>query len=172
MPRKPKGSYTRHTTDWFLDRCAIGGVFYNSTVGKMPAIDLFNNAQDGSNLHIYRLWVGNDAGFFYLVTRQSGSLNGTPVAPFPVIASGAALPGIISYADVPNFPSPIPAPYGVGAYIAANNEAGSLDPFEAGGPICVLIPGTSLRVTWGSQAVGSGAALGVTFYYAALADQG
>src|ERR1700681_1535021 len=129
--RKPSGVYVRQTPDWFLSRCAIGGVFYISTVGMMSGIDLFNNANDGSNLHIYRLWVQNDAEGFYNVTRQVGSLGGTPVDPSPISARGAPLPGIISYADIPNFPAPVNGPIAFPGYIAGANDAGTMDIFEA-----------------------------------------
>jgi hypothetical protein len=170
--RRPKGSYVRPTADFFIDRCAIGGVFYQSTAGKVPAIELFNNATDGTQLHIYKLWIQNDGGYFYIVTRQTGTMGGTTVPVYPVIAYGGVPPGIISYADVDSFTYPIPAPFGVGAFIAGNNEAGTLDDFSAPGPICVLAPQTSLRVRWGEQGPSRPGNLAVTFYYAALPDQG
>jgi hypothetical protein len=170
--RNPLGVYVRQTPDWFLKLCAIGGVAYISTVGKMSAIELYNDANQGTNLHVYRLWVGNDAGFIYTVTRQAGSLGGTQVPTNPVITGAPALPGIINYADVPNSPSNPPTPYAVPGYIVGCNDAGSLDIWEAGGPICVLTPGTSLRVTYANQSPTSFTVLTVSFFYAALADTG
>jgi len=171
MPRKPKGSYTRHTTDWFIGRCAIGGVFFAAGVGNGAAVSLFNDATDGSNLHLYKLWVQNDAAGAYWVTRQTGALGGTTVTTYPVVSSGAALWGVISYAAVPQVIWS-PGPFAMPAYIGADNEAGSQDIFAAPGPICVLVPGDSLTVYNPAPGAISEGYLGVTFYWAVLPDLG
>lgn len=169
--RKPKGSYTRHTTDWFLSRCAIGGVFVNTGAGNGAAVELYNNAVDGSNLHIYKLWVGNDAAGAYWVTRQTGTMGGTACKTYPVVSSGAALPGLINYATVAQVVWG-PGAFAMPAFIGADNEAGSQDEFSVDGPFCVLVPGDSLTVyNPVGGALGQGI-LGVTFYWAALYDLG
>ena len=60
MPRQPRGAYVRTTPDRFLARTAVGGMLRFSTNGTVPAIGLFNNAIDGSSLHVYALWTFGD----------------------------------------------------------------------------------------------------------------
>lgn len=171
MPRTPKGAYVRPTTDWFLSRCAIAGVFVNTGAGNGVAVELFNNAQDGSNLHIYKLWVANDAAGAYWVTRQTGTQGGTAVKTYPVVSSGPTLPGLLNYATVAQVDWGA-APFAMPAYIAADNEAGSLDSFGLPGPLCVLVPGDSLTVYNPVGGVFGDGIVGVTFYWAALSDLG
>ena len=170
--RKPKGSYSRPTTDFFINQCMIGGVVYFAPNGSSAVVELYNNAQDGSALHLYKLWVANDASGAYWVTRQTGAQSGTQVQAYPVVSSGAALPGLINYTTGPVVDWITPSTFVMPAYLAGDNEAGSQDIFSAPGPICVLIPGDSLRVF--SPSIGSasqGAAM-VTFYWAAFRDLG
>jgi hypothetical protein len=170
--RKPKGTYTRPTTDFFPDRCSVGGVVFIATAGRSAVIELFNNATDGSYLHLYRLWISNDASGVYWVTRQTGSMGGTVVKSYPVITSVAALPGQISYGEDVAVDWLTPVPFVMPAFIGADNEAGSQDTFSAPGPICILGPGTSLRVFSPSIGPASSGAAMVTFYWAALHDMG
>jgi hypothetical protein len=150
----------------------IGGVYYNAPAGFSSQIELFNNATDGSALHVYRAWVATDASGLYWMTRQQGTLGGTPVPSYPIVSNAAALAGLINYANGPEFDWLIPGPLAVPGYIAADNEAGSLDKWDAPGPICILMPGYSLRVFLPcphNTAEGIGAA---TFYWAVLHDPG
>jgi hypothetical protein len=170
--RKPKGSYSRPTTDFFIANCMIGGVVFIATTNNSAVIELYNNAQDGSALHLYKLWVQNDASGVYWVTRQTGTQGGTQVQAYPVISSGAALPGIINYATAAAVDWLAPPPFVQPAYIAGDNEAGSQDEYSAPGPICVLIPGDSLRVFSPSIGSASSGFAAVTFYWAAFRDLG
>jgi hypothetical protein len=170
--RRPKGSYSRPTTDFFLSQCMIGGVYYYPTNGSGGTIELYNNATDGSALHVYRIWSANDASGPYFITRQQGSMGGTPVPSYPVVSQGAPQPGLISYADSAA-PYTFP-PYATAqpAFIATDNEAGTTDEWGADGPICVLMPGDSLRVINNLAGVGSAGFIAATFYWAALRDVG
>jgi hypothetical protein len=170
--RKPKGSYSRQTTDFFIDQCMIGGVVFRPANGNSGVVELFNNAVDGSALHLYKLWVQNDASGLYWVTRQTGTQGGTPVQSYPVVSSGALLPGLINYASAAQVDWDTPAEFVQPAYIAGDNEAGSQDTFSAPGPICVLVPGDSLQVFSPSiSAIAAGFCI-VTFYWAVFRDLG
>ena len=98
--RQPKGTYTRPSTDFFAERCATGGVFWNANFNKSAVVELYNDATDGSYLHLYRLWVSVDAGGAYWVFRQDGTIGGTQVPTYPIISNAGALPGRISYGEI------------------------------------------------------------------------
>lgn len=170
--RRPKGSYTRPTADFFLSQMMIGGVFFRPADGFSGVVELYNNATDGSALHVYKLWVGNDAGGAYWVTRQAGTQGGTAVTSYPVVSQGAPQPGLINYASAGQVNWDTPAQFVMPAYIGGDNEAGSLDDYSAPGPICVLMPGDSLQVFSPSISGISAGICAVTFYWAALRDVG
>lgn len=171
--RKPKGSYSRPTTDFFIDHAMIGAVYFFPAHGLGGVVELFNNAQDGTSLHIYGLWIENEANGQYYYTRQTGTMGGTIVQSYPVVSSGAVLPGQINYGTQPGLAFPYPLPFVFPAYIVGTNDAGSQDTFQVPGPICVLVPGDSLRaiVPIASAGISSGA-IGATFYWLALRDNG
>jgi len=170
--RRPKGSYTRPTTDFFIDRCVIAGVWFTPALTFGGSIELYNNAADGSNLHLYRLWTQNDAAGGYYVTRQTGTQGGTAVQTFPVISSGAALPGIVNYAAIAGTAYPLHGPFVLSGYMAMDNEAGSQDTFGADGPLCILVPGDSLRVIQPFGSAIDQGTVAATFYWAAIRDTG
>ena len=151
----------------------IGGIYYFPPNGFSGIVELFNNATDGSALHLYKLWVETDAAGAYWVTRQAGSQGGTIVTSYPVVSQGATQPGQINYTTggTIEWEQPITG-FAMPAYIGATNEAGSQDTFSAGGPICVLMPGDSLRVFAPAVASNDSGSLGVTFLWAALRDVG
>jgi len=173
--RRPKGTYTRPTADFFIDvACTVGGVFA-AAAGSGAALDLYNNAADGSSLHVYNVWVGNDAGQLYGVTAIHGHganflLNGATV-----VVPGPTPWGQLYYDTVAaGFAGTF---FPVGGTLLdrlfGNNVAGTVDSWSTGGPICVLSPGYSLRVY---ESVGSAQTginpLAVSFYYLQIRDQG
>ena len=170
--RRPKGSYTRHTTDWFIGRCAIAGVFFIPTNTNAGLVELYNNATDGSNLHVYRIWVWTAASGGYVVTRQTGTMGGTQVQTYPVVSQGAALWGLVNYGTTAGISYPPATPFALPGMVAGDNYAGSQDTFGADGPICVLQPGDSLRAytPWAS-AISNGE-IACTYYWAVMNDLG
>jgi hypothetical protein len=170
--RRPKGTYTRHTTDWLISQCMIGGTFYLSSTGVSAAIELYNNAADGSSLHVYKVWAGNGAQGPYYFTRQPGTMGGTTVPSYPVVSQSGPGPGVISYADAPAVPFPKNGPIAFPGYIVLQNYAGDTDIVSADGPICVLLPGDSLRGINIAASTAGGSYFAVTFYWAAIRDIG
>lgn len=60
--RKPLGTYTRSTPDWFYTDTAAGfGFCGNPGPGSEPAVGLYNNATDGRTLFVFGIG-GNGAG--------------------------------------------------------------------------------------------------------------
>lgn len=174
--RKPKGSYVRETGDFYIDRAAtVAGWFWPSTA-LATCIDLYNNAKDGSNLHVYRVWVGNDASGIYGMTRIEGHGANFLQNGVPVVITGPSLPGQCWYDTLPpqytGFFFPKDTPFSDAFF--ADNEAGSQDTWQAPGPICVIPPGFSMRAyaMVGSGQSGGGGMMAVTFYYVVLPDRG
>ncbi len=55
--RKPKGQYVRNTGDWFFERAMGGSVTTVASVGQLSTASLYNDATDGSILHVIALEV-------------------------------------------------------------------------------------------------------------------
>jgi hypothetical protein len=53
--RQPHGQYVRTTPDWFIDNHMFGGSASFAAVGKFSSVSLYNDATDGSTLHVYGL---------------------------------------------------------------------------------------------------------------------
>lgn len=173
MPRQPRGAYVRTTPDRFLARTAIGSMFRASTLGTVPAIGLFNNAVDGSSLHIYALWTFGDAEGPQLWNIQ-GSATGTLFGPCTAIITGAAgPPGQLWFEDRPGVSgSPLPVDTNYGGYITAGDESGAMSSFTPNGPLCVLKPGYALYCSQFYSYPPDPQQLAVTFYYVWLQDLG
>jgi hypothetical protein len=173
--RNPLGVYVRQTPDWFLRRCAtVGGAFWPSAqVGA--ALDLYNNAQDGSLLHVYRVFVFNDAGAEYGMTRIQGHGANHLMDAVPIVITAPGLPGQLWQDTVPaQFAgNQFPKDTAFSDAFMGNNVAGSMDDWHDDGPICVIPSGFSLRVYGfaGAAQVG-GTYMNATFKYAVLSDQG
>jgi len=172
MPRQPRGAYVRNTPDRFLAKAAIGGVYYFSSVGSVSAVGLYNNATDGSSLHIYGLWVFADGEGPIIWSRQSGA-TGTHAGPcFPVITRVAALPGALYYEDRAGISfSPIPVATAYYNYMVGGDEGANAFNLQDGGPLCVLQPGDALYGQ-GLYTSTSPSEIGITFHYCALRDIG
>jgi hypothetical protein len=173
--RRPKGSYSRPSPDFFIDSaCTVGGVA-SAAAGTGAVLDLYNNASDGSSLHVYNVWVGNDASELYGLTALHGH-GGTWLANgVTVIVPGPAPWGQL-YADTIAAQWPgtfFPVGTTIGDRLFMNNVAGSQDTWRTGGPICVLSPGYALRVYKSAGAGTTGTnPMAVSFYYLQIRDQG
>lgn len=173
--RRPKGSYTRPTPDYFTDRAAtVGGVF-SSTAGHGAVLDLFNNATEGSNLHVYNVWVGNDAGQLYGMTTINGHGANFLSNGVTVIVPGPTPWGQLYYDTIGPIWSGTFFPVGgnFSDRLYGNDVAGVVDQWNVPGPLCVLYPGYSLRVY---EVAGSGETgtnpFAVSFYYLQIPDAG
>lgn len=174
--RSPKGNTIRPVGDWYTDRAATVGGAYNPSASVAAVLDLYNNASDGSNLHVYKIFVGNDAAGWYGITQLSGHGGNHVADGFPVVIGGPQLPGQL-YQDTispqwsggPGFP----VDTAFGDVLFMDNEAGSMDVWSAPGPIKVIPLGYSLRVyAFTSSTFSAGQLMVASFYYLALPDRG
>jgi hypothetical protein len=180
MPkRSPLGVYVRQTPDWFVSRGAIAGGFFVSSDNTTGAsVDLFNNANDGSYLHVYRLWVHNDAEGMYAVQQLQGHGANLFGAAFPVTIGDPTPPGQLYYDETNSGITPPTDDYPPDTPILNPLMLGDESGFEfqAGlpGPLMVIPPGYSMRaqslVQQGSA--GRGGVMVASFYYAWLPDKG
>jgi len=173
--RSPKGSYTRPTPDFFIDRaCTVGGV-YSPVPAVGAALDLYNNATEGSNLHVYKVFVGNDGSELYGITAIHGHGANFLQNGATVIVPGPTPFGQLYYDTVPAQWTGFlyPNNTALSDRLYGDNTAGSTDQWYAQGPICVLSPGYSLRVYVSTgTTVTSATPIAVSFYYLQLRDQG
>jgi len=169
--RRPKGSYNRPTPDFFADRAATVGAFYWPTAAVSTTFDLYNNASDGSSLHLWAAFVGNDAAGLYAATQLKGHGANFARNSTAVITASGQLPGQLWIdTQAPQFST---LPWDKDTIYAdawvLDNEAGSLDNLHSGGPICIIQPGYSFRVyPLISSAQSGGDVMAVTFYFLAL----
>jgi hypothetical protein len=173
--RRPKGTYVRPASDFFIHDTAMVGATYLSNAHLDAAIELFNNATDGSYLHVYKVMLGNDGQGWYLGSIYHGNLGSNATQPFSVVSNRARPWGMLYAGDLaPLYPgsNPVSGSFFSG-YLAGESFGGSSDQWMAPGPIAVLAPGYSLqyRSNIGTLSTGGGI-LDCTFYYMDVPDQG
>lgn len=138
--RKPHGAYVRDTQDWFADRRMGGGFYLTAPAGQKPSVSLFNDAADGSMLHVYGFGASTTvAGSQCAVAIRSGVLGslaaGAAVPMTPFFASRAG--NIYTSTDVTVSPDNI---------IWVIGLPNQFDAWPYTWPLCVLAPGYSLAV--------------------------
>jgi hypothetical protein len=170
--RRPKGSYVRPTGDFFIDRAATVGGFFVPSALLNTSLDLYNNATDGSNLHVYRLWVHNDAETLYFATRVKGHGATLMQNAVPVVVGAGALPGQLYYDTQPQLGATFPVDTPLSDAYYFGDESGFQAGFAAPGPLAVILPGFSFRVQTALKAAITGNLLVATFYFVALPDTG
>jgi len=152
MARKPKGSYTRSTPDWFLYDLCMGGWYDNVPANPTYAgISLFNEGQT-SDLHVYSLNYMNSGSDVMAVTVQKSVLgsrvngcfpvnpNGrTPAAGIYLDHYGAAAPPFVTQ-NVPANTQVVLGTAGLPAWGTPNH------------PLFIIPPGWSVRLTADAQA--------------------
>jgi hypothetical protein len=173
--RKPSGVYVRQTPDWFLRRCATCGASFWPSGAHATALDLFNDAKDGSWLHVYRVFVGNDGGGTYGMTRLQGHGANYLMDGVPIVITAPSLPGQLWLEILPpSYPGPLfPKDFPFFDAFIGDNGAASQDDWHDDGPLCLIPPGFSMRVySIASTTQSDGQAMAATFKYAVLPDQG
>jgi hypothetical protein len=170
--RRPKGSYVRNTADWNIAQCASVGGAIQPSGNQGVVFDLFNNATDGSSLHVYEIFTftgGDDIWTAYGVKGHSANF----VANASAIVIGNPGPwGALYYGLTPSrgslpFDTVISAAYTFWDVSAIEQHT------SAPGPLMVVPPGYSMRVDQPSYISGARAVLlSATFYFVALPDQG
>ena len=169
MPRKPVGTQTRPTADWFAGETATCGGLARAAAATGIQISLFNDAPAGQYLWVWEVDVYNDAEGPYRLDEFEGS-GSTFLQQGVYVMAGRGGAFGQTYVDNAAFiASIVPNGTSYASAMYAGDEAGTDTCFRAPGPRKVLPPGYSWAVIneWGAGA-GNGATLGVTFYYSIL----
>lgn len=159
MARRPKGSYSRSTPDWFSGSMAWIGMASGSTGGTYPGAGLYNDSTLGLNLHVVGLEVGAGAGttsINVVFTQGPPGYNvGTPGQ--PVLLNKPAPPGAAIYT---NGSALFAGPHAVFWYGA--------DPvvLMPGWPLWIVPPGYTMWLQSNAQNV----YLGATAWYLPIGD--
>jgi hypothetical protein len=173
--RRPKGSYTRPTPDFFTRQMAIVGGGFTLSSANDVVFTLFNNATTGEYFHVFKIWVFNDGEGSNAMSTQSGHGATFVSNAFPVVFDSPAPFGQL-YQDqaaqvVPALTIyPTAVPYG--SYFVGGDEAAAQHPLGAQGPIAVIPPGYSLSIRSLNSIGNTNNSLGVTFYYCILPESG
>jgi hypothetical protein len=158
--RKPKGTYTRSTPDWFSQKAAAGFGFCSAAVGITQAVGLFNDANDGSKLFVYGF--GADV---YADIEVNFNLFNDPMVQvysrgFPIEGGSPAPYGSIRI----GFSSVIPQ---TGMYITGGQGNAGISPYVA--PIFSDYPLAIVRTGWCFAAyVEAAVGMGAFFHYVVM----
>ncbi len=166
--QRPKGSRARLTPDWFTDRAATVGAWARATSTNGVQISLFNNATDGSYLHVWTTSIYTDGEGPCFASQLQGSQGTFLQNAVPVVFNVGALPGQIFWNIVPGIPNqPNDSALSDSAYFG---EEAATDIFwRCPGPHAIVAPQYSYAITNNQGGgVANGAILAVTFYYLAL----
>lgn len=100
--RRPKGSYTRPTPDFFVDQLAYSsGQVNGGGGGAGVSVSLFNNDPQSRHFHLYGLWP-NDSNFQQLYAAVYAGPFGTEYDhAYPVITDNPQPPGLIYTGGTP-----------------------------------------------------------------------
>lgn len=169
MPRKPVGTQTRPTADWFAGQSATAGGLARGAGNGAIQISLYNDAPAGQYLWIWDVDVYNDAEGPYRFDEFEGDQGTLLQQGVYVMAGRGAAFGHTSYAAPTALGPVVPNSSAYPSAGYAGDEAGTCTCFRNQGPRKVLPPGFSWAVIneWGNG-VANGATLGVTFYYTIL----
>ena len=168
MPRKPVGTQTRPTADWFTGSTASVGAYASGPAASGVEISLFNNAQAGDYLYVWWISIYNDAENPYFMEAFKGARGTLLQSAVPVVAGNAQPYGQIYWQPVASVPSQ-PANTGISSDMYGGDEAGTNTCYRSPGPLKVLPPGFGFAVINNmGGGVLFGAILCVTFYFSVL----
>lgn len=138
--RKPHGTYVRSTPDWFDYRRLAGSAFETALAANYTSVSLYNNATDGSTLHVTGLTAFSTVPAASLevplFTGAYGTLSAFPVV--PVSPAQLMGPGVFY---INQSPTRLPIRY---LWLMGNTGLPTHWPYEYA--ICILSPGQSLVV--------------------------
>jgi hypothetical protein len=168
----PKGTYVKGPCQFNIDKLAIAGAtFQTAPDGPDVTIDLFNNATDGSYLHVYKVWVFNDAQGMYVMNPLQGHGANLVGGAFPVRFDQPQPWGAIFQDSVANpfsTDTVIPTAAPAGAYFIGGTDSESNSNVWPPGPLAVIPPGFSLRVRSYISSFFQDHGIAVTFYYVVM----
>lgn len=168
MPRKPVGTNTRPTADWFAGSSASAGALAEGDAAGGVKVSLYNNADAGNYLWIWWFSVFNDAEAPYRSNTTEG-VSGTPLGNAKAVTAGNPQPfGQTYWEKIPQIPFIINGTaFADDMYFG--DEAGTDTCYRSPGPVAVLPPGFAHNVVnemGGGPA--DGAILAVTWYFSVL----
>lgn len=143
---KPKGVLSRSPQNWFYNKLAWGGAGFTAPTSPPPydsaIISLFNDATDGSLLHVVAISASSDGNIDTDVDFQKGSFGskvtqGQPARFDQGMPFGQIWRQVVSSLSG-TAPGPIPNPFST---LAAFNGVFSI----AGQTLWIVPPGYSLR---------------------------
>ena len=173
----PKGTYNRPTQDWYItDSSCVGGIV-TVVSPPVPCLDLFNNAQDGSYMYIYKIWVGAQNYGPYAITAVFGHGANLITNGFPIFVTDNQPWGALywdSLTAAQTWTNGTPANgANYGSQYATDNPDGTVDNWSLPGPVMVVPTGYSCRVwypiNFGTGTVGT---LSASFWYVHIKDPG
>jgi hypothetical protein len=143
----------------------------------VPSLDLFNNATDGTLLHVYEVIVGAQGYGPYAIVPVKGHGANLIVSATPVVADEAQPWGQLywdSQTAVQTWVSGSPADgQNYGSAYAIDAPGSTVDVFQTGGPMSVIPPGYSLRVWYPiNYGAGTHATLSASFRWIEAQDRG
>jgi len=168
MARKPPGTNTRPTADWFAGNTASAGGLARAAAGVGVQVSLYNDAPQGEYLWVWWVSVFNDAEAPNRFDEFEGDQGTFLTQGVYVMAGRGAAYGHTSYDSVTaiaDFPADSTA-YASSGY--AGDEAGTTTCFRSPGPVKVLPPGYSWACICEWAGGLGGALLAVWFYYTIL----
>lgn len=169
MPRKPVGTQTRPTADWFAGETAMAGGLAVGAPGGGIQLALFNDAPSGQYLWIWSVSVSTAGdGPYRLDTAEGVAGSFLQQGQYIMAGRGAAF-GAVYVAPATELGTIPPNSFSQGAFGNFTDYSAATLEITAPGPLCVLPPGYSLAVVneWGSG-VSNGGNLTATFYYTIL----
>lgn len=92
--RTPKGVYSRNTPDFFDYHGAFAGVSQLGSAANFTSVGLYNNATDGSYLHVYRVIISTVAGSNVIAQVKPGTFGTIAFAGVPLRADQHTPPGM------------------------------------------------------------------------------
>jgi len=122
----------------------IGAAFQHSNTTNDLCLDLYNNATDGSNLHLYYLVIFNDAQGMWAGNPHYGHGANFVANALPVITGAPSPPGQVyqdvvgsSFSGSNTIPNVTPLSFA----LMGGEETGSCPRVAPPGPLSVILPG-------------------------------
>lgn len=170
--RRPKGVYSRSTPDWFAEDLCVGlGFAWNGGGGNAwdEYISLYNDDQQGNNLHVYSIMGGAEDAVDIMLSTQQGTL-GSFFQQGRALKFGGGAPSGAVYISATQSLNPLyhQTPVVGDLFGAIGQQFGSGANVFPSHPLAIIPPGWSLI---GFPDAGD-QVYALAFYYVVLPDAG
>ena len=144
--RKPRGTYTRPTGDWFYQKLGTAGWAAGTSTGNFgnATVGFLNNDTLGRKLHIYGLSFEFSGGNNVMISLINGPVGTHRMDAVSIDPTGPAMPGAVYSQEFGSIALPVFAGIPPGFVTAAGLTAGQWYQF-ATHPIFVLPFGWQLQ---------------------------